>query len=148
MAGFDKDFLQSFIGMRRQMERLLNDVFRPGRPSSFAGEHSFSPPADVFETDKGFTVKVELAGVAKDDIEVTFSDGHLTISGRRQDHSPEARLSCQQMEIAYGHFKRGIFVSTDVDGDRIAADYVDGFLVITLPRARLRQHRKIQIKVE
>jgi len=148
MAGHEKDIVRSFLGMHREMERFLNEAFRSGQSSSFTGKQSWNPSVDVFETTTSYVVKVELAGLDLDEVEVTFDDGELTISGCRRDRCTEARTSCHQMEIPYGDFKRTVPLSKDINGDGITADYVQGFLEILLPKSQEHRHKRIQIKVE
>jgi len=93
------------------------------------------PDVDVFETEKGIAVRVELAGVRGDDLRVTVDGRTLRISGVRRllDRSEVRRL--HQMEIASGPFER----------DGITANLADGFLTVVLPR-RAAGPRKIEIE--
>jgi len=77
-------------------------------------------------------VKVEVAGMAEDDFAITFSDRALIITGMRRD--PAAKLGYHQMEIPYGEFRTDVYVSEAVDVDGVEASYVDGFLLVTLPK--------------
>jgi HSP20 family protein len=92
------------------------------------------PPTDVFETDANIVVKVEVAGMAEDDFTITFADHNLVVAGVRRD--PSAKLGYHQMEIPYGEFRTEVYVSEAIDVDGIEASYRDGFLLVTLPRAR------------
>ena len=148
MAGHEKDFIRNLVGMQRQMQHLLSHAFHAAGASPFARESSWSPPVDVFETESSTIVKVEVAGLARENVNVEFEDGQLTIEGCRHEFSPEARVSCRQMEIPYGHFRRTILISRNVDGDNITATYAGGFLEICLPRSDERRHRKVDIKVD
>jgi len=147
MAGYEKDFVRGFLGMQRQMERLLSDAFRVGHPSSFTRDMSWSPPVDVFETEEAYVVKAELAGVRRHDLRVTFDAGRLTIEGSRQDACTQPRVSCHQMEIPYGHFRRAVFISRNVDAEGIVAHYEAGFLEVHIPRSPAELQRKVQIDV-
>ena len=148
MAHHEKEFVRNFLGMHRQMERFLNDVFHYGSRPSFTGHQAWIPPVDVFETEDSFIVKVELAGLDLDNLDVTFEDAQLTIEGARHDACSEPRVVCHQMEIPYGYFRRTIPLSRGIDGESITAGYVAGFLAIRLPKARPSGHKKVQIKVE
>ena len=148
MVAREGDFVRSFVGMHRQMSRFLDEVFRYGRPPSFTAQQCWSPPVDVFETDTAYVVKLEIAGIDRQGLEVTFNDGQLTVEGVRRDFSPHTKVICHQMEIPYGPFKRSIFISRRIDVDHISADYVAGFLEICLPRSDVRRKKKVEIKVE
>jgi HSP20 family protein len=143
-----KEVVRGFLGMGREMDRFLTDVLRSMHVSSFAGGHSWSPPVDVFETENSYVVKMEVAGLELDDLNVTFEDGYLSISGAREDCCADPKISCHQMEIPYGQFKRTMFISRNVDWDGITAGYVGGFLEIRLPKAGEGRHKKVKIQVE
>jgi HSP20 family protein len=103
----------------------------------------WSPPTDVYETDNGYVVRVEIAGMREADFEITVEDGFLMISGSRPD-VPERR-AYQQMEIRFGKFETIVGIPGPVDLDASRADYSEGFLTVTLPKAKPNQ---VQIKEE
>lgn len=91
------------------------------------------PPTDIFETDDHFIIKVEIAGMRDDDIEVAIEKNLLVISGNRSD-MPEQRAYYHQMEIQSGKFEITVEISVPVDVEKAGAVYKDGFLTITLPK--------------
>jgi HSP20 family protein len=103
----------------------------------------WSPPTDVYETENGYVVRVEIAGMREADFEITVEDGFLMISGSRPD-VPERR-AYQQMEIRFGKFETIVGIPGPVDLDASRADYSEGFLTVTLPKAKPNQ---VQIKEE
>jgi HSP20 family protein len=139
----------------RQMEQEFDrsdDLLRRFLHSFSNPENFWVPRADVFETRDALKVKVELAGVCADSIHVDLSgDGRtLCIRGVRGDERTEAidRILFHQMEIYLGPFERVVSLppEAEVDRDNVSASYRDGFLVITLPKAR-RSSRQTQIPV-
>lgn len=92
------------------------------------------PPTDVYETDDSIVVKVEVAGMAEDDFAITLADRTLIVAGIRRDLS--AKRGYQQMEIPYGEFRTDIHLSEAIAADSVEASYKDGFLLVTLPKAR------------
>jgi HSP20 family protein len=103
----------------------------------------WSPPTDVYETENGYVVRVEIAGMREADFEITVEDGFLMISGSRPD-VPERR-AYQQMEIRFGKFETIVGIPGPVDLEASHADYSEGFLTVTLPKAKPSQ---VQIKEE
>ena len=103
----------------------------------------WSPPTDVYETENGYVVRVEIAGMREADFEITVEDGFLLISGSRPDISE--RRAYQQMEIRFGKFETIVGIPGPVDLDASRADYSEGFLTVTLPKAKPSQ---VQIKEE
>jgi HSP20 family protein len=101
----------------------------------------WSPPTDFYETDDAYVVRVEIAGMTEDDFTVNIEENTLVITGARPD-VPERR-AYHQMEIRYGKFTTAIGVPGPIDLDRAIAEYDNGFLTVTLPRAK-PSHIKIQ----
>lgn len=92
------------------------------------------PPTDIFETDESFIIKVEIAGMRDDEIEVAVENNLLLISGNRSD-MPEQRAYYHQMEIQSGKFEITTEIPVPVDVEKAGAVYKDGFLTITLPKS-------------
>ena len=109
------------------------------------GRVSFRPPADLSETSQGLVLRMELAGVAKDDISLTLCGQELIIRGRRRPLHPEGvtRLICQ--EISHGCFERRFHIHMPVDSQGMRAQYLDGILEVFLPRMA-PVSRRIQVK--
>jgi HSP20 family protein len=101
----------------------------------------WSPPADVYETDTGYVVTVEVAGMREGDFEVTFDGGTLYIEGHRQD--VKGRRAYHQMEIHFGRFLTAVAVPGPVDLENSRAEYKDGFLTVRMPKAN-----RTDVKVE
>jgi HSP20 family protein len=97
----------------------------------------WSPPTDVYETETHYVVRVELAGIRETDLEITFDNGILVITGVRSD-VPERR-AYHQMEIRFGKFSTAIGVPGPVDLDKSVAEYSDGFLMVRMPRTTATQ---------
>lgn len=91
------------------------------------------PPTDILETEESFIIKVEIAGMRDDDIEVAMENNLLLISGNRTD-IPEQRAYYHQMEIQSGKFEIAAEIPVPVDAEKAGAIYKDGFLTITLPK--------------
>ena len=93
----------------------------------------WSPPTDVFETLTEIFVRVEIAGMSCPDFEINFDKNTLSIRGVRTDKA--SRKAFHRMEIRYGEFEVNIEINTPAQIDNIAAEYRDGFLWITIPKA-------------
>lgn len=101
----------------------------------------WSPPTDLFESEEALVVRVEIAGMKEEDFEVALENNVLLIAGTRSD-SPERR-AYHQMEIRFGKFATSVALPAPVDAEAARAEYKDGFLTVTLPKAKPNQ-----IKVE
>ena len=94
---------------------------------------AWSPPTDLVETEHEYVVRVEVAGMREADFEVSFDRGYLVISGTRPD-VPQRR-AYHQMEIRSGRFSTIVALPGPVDVENGQAEYSDGFLVVSLPKA-------------
>ena len=90
------------------------------------------PAADVYETKTGWLVKVELAGVSAEDVELEIQGDQLYIAGCRRDRSCAAGVMYQQMEITYSHFEKTLEFPAPIDGARVEHNFEDGLLIIHL----------------
>lgn len=102
----------------------------------------WSPPTDIYETESGYVVKVEIAGMNEDDFEVIIENSILMISGNRPD-APERR-AYHQMEIQFGKFEIAMGLPAPVDVDSASADYKDGFLTIRLPKTNTKKEIEVE----
>ena len=109
---------------------------------------NWSPVIDVLERGKEFVVRVELAGVAKDQVRLRWRDGVLTISGTKRRQATEqetSRYLC--MERAHGHFRRDIAINRAIDFEKSTATLTDGLLTIRLPK-RIGREKDSYIPIE
>jgi|SRR5580765_5557315 len=93
------------------------------------------PAADVYQTPDGWVVKVELAGVSGDEIEIAIEGNSLYIAGSRKDRSCASGISYQQMEITYSSFEKTLRFPSPIDGATIEHMFENGILIITLRKA-------------
>ena len=92
----------------------------------------WNPSADVYRCPEGWIVKVDLAGVSADELEIEIHDSGLTIRGCRRDTSYRDGFTYHQMEITYSRFEKTIQFPAPIEGASVTHDYNDGFLVINL----------------
>lgn len=90
------------------------------------------PAADVYQTPEGWLVKVELAGVSVEDVEIEIQGNILSIVGARKDRSCSMGGSFHQMEITYSRFEKTLKFPSLIEGARIEHNFEDGILIIRL----------------
>ena len=96
-------------------------------------ERVWYPPADVYRTrDGGWVVKVELAGVRPDEIEIAAEGDVLRVAGSRRDSTCTESVLCHQLEIVYSRFEKSIRFPCAVEGAEVETVYEDGLLIIRL----------------
>ena len=94
----------------------------------------WNPAADVYRCTEGWVVKIDLAGVCSDELEIEIRDSVLRIRGCRRDTHYREDFIYQQMEITYSRFEKSIQFPGPIEGASIKHDYRDGFLIINLHR--------------
>jgi HSP20 family protein len=105
----------------------------------------WQPDVDVFETERGVVVRVELAGIRGEDVRVSVDGQVLRLRGVRGATEGEEVQRLHQMEIASGPFERQVRIPIAFDRDHVSAHLANGFLTVTLPR---RGPARRQVKVE
>ena len=130
--------------MRRQIDELFGDVWT--RAGLSPHRRAFSPRVDVYycgDPPKA-VVRVDLAGVALDDVNLEIRGRVLVISGQRKAHDTEGRVY-QQLEVEQGPFRREVQLGADVIADQARATYEDGILRVELPIAADEENRQVPI---
>ena len=94
----------------------------------------WNPSADVYRSADGWIVKLDLAGICSDDLELELRDRLLTIRGCRRDTHYREGFVYHQMEITYSRFEKSIQFPAPIEGASIRQDYSDGFLIIDVRR--------------
>ncbi len=134
------DYKDIIKQMERDMLQISDEVFRGFFDSPLVSGRFWHPSMDIYENDTHVLVKVEIAGVKPEEVQVSLSsdDRSLTISGvrREAEKSRNSRLSAHQLEIYCGPFGRTITLphSDPIDRDAVTANYKDGILSISLPK--------------
>ncbi|MHB0997819.1 MAG: Hsp20/alpha crystallin family protein [Armatimonadota bacterium] len=136
-----KDYEDLIKQMEFEMERCSAEAMRRLLELPSNTQEFWLPRADVYETDDELIVRVEVAGVKKESLNVSLSADRrvLSIKGVRNERHVDDRKKIRyyQLEVYFGAFERDVLLPRDVpiDSDRLAATYKDGFLVVTLPKA-------------
>ena len=138
---------KEFERVRRQMDRLW-DSFLEGGLRRRADEEEWLPSLDVAETKNELVVKAEVPGMDPKDIDISLSDGRLTIKGEKRQEKEEKGADYHLVERSYGSFIRSVQLPREVQGDKISASYKNGILKITLPKSEEAKKKEIKIKVE
>ncbi len=105
------------------------------------------PALDVQEDKDNFIIRTELAGLKREDIEVTLHENELSISGERKIEAKQEGVETHRQERYYGKFQRTLTLNTPVAADRIKAQYKDGVLTVTLPKVEEAKPKQIDISV-
>ncbi len=105
---------------------------------------TWSPRVDIQESEENFVVRADIPGLERDDISVSVENRILTLKGERRQEKTDDREN-RLLERAYGQFKRSFRLPSKVENEKIEADYKNGVLTITIPKAKEAVPRKIKI---
>jgi HSP20 family protein len=120
----------------------------PAGGSESSAETYWVPNTDVYLADSGLVIKVELAGMRKEDLELTVEGSRLTISGHRPDGCRAAKCQFLVMEISYGAFESIIELPPGYDLGVARAAYQNGFLRIDVPAKGCSPSKSTSISVD
>jgi HSP20 family protein len=126
---------------------LFEDLFREVFGTPETGVGLLEPPAEVAESDGDVIVKLEVPGVAKDQLHVSVAEDEITVRGETRKETEEKKKSYYRQEIRYGAFERTMPLPADVDPAKASAELKDGILKITLPKAAQAKARRVDVSV-
>ena len=132
------------FNLHSQMDELFNSTMgRDGGTQN--GSDAGYLAVDISQTDDAFTIEASVPGFKPDDVEITLEDRVLTIRGTRRDEKEETGKKYVRRERRAVSVSRQIGLPEEVRADEIAADFEDGVLTITVPRAEKAQPRRIPV---
>jgi HSP20 family protein len=105
----------------------------------------WTPAIDVQEDKDNYSVRVELPGLKREDIQVSLDDGALVISGERHGEKVEEGVEIHRQERFYGKFQRALTLPVPVAAEKVKAQYKDGILTVTLPKTEEAKPKQIDI---
>lgn len=120
------------------MARRWNNLLEPllGAARDAYGESCWCPAVDIYRGHRGWLVKLDLAGVRPEDIQLTVQGRQLVVRGVRRDLSIIEGQQAYSMEIAYNRFERRVELPCELTNATIRRDYCDGMLLVTLATER------------
>jgi HSP20 family protein len=129
--------------VQNRLSRLLGE--RPGEEEPFF--RGWVPAVDVQETDKEYSIKVDLPEVKREDVKVELADGAVTIQGERRQEKDEKGKRFHRIERQYGQFIRRFALPGEIDATKVQAEFKDGVLKVTLPKTAAAKARSVDVKV-
>ena len=140
--------LQDLMVLQDRMNRVFEDATqRRSQAEANAGDEferaDWTPASDIYETETGFLIAMDLPGIRRETLELDVDENRLVVKGTRE----MAQSKQHRMERPRGKFLRTFSVPGSVDEGRIAAEYKDGVLQISLPKRTEQKAKKIDIKI-
>ncbi|MGQ9627532.1 MAG: Hsp20/alpha crystallin family protein [Anaerolineae bacterium] len=141
------DPFSELVSLRETMDRLFEESF--GRPRgawpTIVGMKTF--PVDMYETKDNVVVKATLPGVEPEDVDITLTGDTLTIKGEVKPEEEEVECYICQ-ERRHGTFSRSLILPTSVVADKAEAEFENGILTLTIPKAEEVKAKSIKIKTK
>lgn len=134
------------FNMRDEMNRLF-DIFFKGASTEGERHSSYAPDVDIRETDNEVIVSVEIPGMDEKDLKVSVRENVLTLKGEKKREEAPDTTTCLINERCFGLFERSFTLPVDIQTDKISAQYKNGVLTVTLPKAEEVKPKEITVKV-
>jgi HSP20 family protein len=144
---------RELLNMEREFNKLFN-VFgkRVGTSESDTNTEYenavWMPLTDIKEDQDSYFVMLDLPGVAKEDVKVSYADGQLSISGERKQEKESKDSKYHRVERVYGKYYRSFTLPQLVREDKIEAEFKNGQLTVTVPKAEEAKPKEVEIKIK
>ena len=139
--------LRELDTLQHEMNRLFDTLSPQGLLKEGDGWPSFMPPAEITETPEALHLKVEIPGLRAEDINVEVTRDSVSLSGERRSETRAEEKGVTRTEFRYGKFERVIPLPSKVDNTQVTADYKDGILHLTLPKAEEEKNRVVKVNL-
>lgn len=139
------DPFREMMSLRDVMDRLVDDAYI--RPRDGMGMLS-GPSIDMIENEDEVLVQATLPGVKPDEVNLTITGDVLTIRGEIKSERNEERNNYVLRERRFGSFSRSVALPTTVVADKAKAEFEDGVLTLSLPKAEEVKPKTISIKAK
>ena len=137
--------VREMMTLRKAMDRLFDDAFT--RPLSISGG-SVVPAIDLYQNNDEVVVKAALPGLKADDVHISVIADVLTLRGEFKQENEQKDTTYYIHEQRYGSFERSVMLPSEVQSDKAKADFENGVLTITLPKAESVKPRTVSIKAK
>jgi len=131
-----------FMNLRDEMNRVFGSFFDEFDRSECCG----APSVDIVEQDDKLTLTAELPGIDKKEVKISLQNNVLTIEGEKKQQSEVKEDDYFRTERFYGKFCRSFTMPSEIDSEKISADYSDGVLTVSLPKSEKAKPHQIEIK--
>jgi HSP20 family protein len=140
--------MREMVTLRDAMDRLFDEAFTRPWGLTDGGRYGVAPSVDMFETENDVVIKAALPGMKAEEVEINVTGEMLTLKGETQETSEAKDQAYHIREQRWGSFERSVALPTTVVSDKAKADFEDGILTITLPKAEEVKPKTIVVKAK
>lgn len=145
MAIVKWDPLRELMDVRSSIDKFFESSFERALTED-GGVAAWAPKADVLEKEDAFVVNLEVPGINPDDVQISLQGDTLSIRGERKHEAQQSGENYLRVERSYGAFQRNFALGLPVEADKVSAEYADGVLTVTLPKAEAVKPKQIRVK--
>ncbi len=131
--------------IQREMNRLFDTVMTPS--STGLSTRDYFPPAELDETAEAYNLKLEVPGMNADDLDIQVTAEAVSITGERKSKTETESNGSTRTEFRYGKFQRVIPLPGRIDHQNVKADYENGILSLSLPKAQDEKSRAVKVSL-
>jgi HSP20 family protein len=131
--------------LQRQIDRMFGRIAPNGDGEISA--FSYVPSAEMEETGDTIFLKLEIPGLEAKDLDIAVTEDNVSISGERKSESKSEEKGMFRSEFRYGKFERRIPLPAHVESDKAQAEYKNGLLTLTLPKAENEKKKVVKVNV-
>ncbi|MGA9351142.1 MAG: Hsp20/alpha crystallin family protein [Anaerolineae bacterium] len=139
---------RDLISLREAMDRLFEESFIRPRIGWLAPLGAEALAVDMYETDQDVVIKSSVPGVKAEDIDITITGDTLTIKGETKAEEKVEKANYIRQECRYGAFSRSLTLPTTIVAEKAKAEFENGVLTLTLPKAEEVKPKTIEVKAK
>jgi len=140
---------RDLMNITDDMNRFMSNIFSDqGTREASLFRGAWSPAVDISEDNNSFYLYVELPGLNRDDVNVSYEEGLLTITGEKKVADESKERNYHRVERGYGRFERSFRLTSNIDANKISADFSNGVLAVTLPKVETAKPKEIEVKIK
>ena len=137
---------QEMNSLQRQLNRMFDDALTPASIAEF-GNFAKVPAAELTETDEALLLKLEVPGMQPADLNIEATAKSVAISGERKSEVKSEDEGKTRSEFRYGSFQRVIALPARIQNTEVKAEYKDGILHLTLPKAESEKNKVVKVNL-
>ncbi|HET9846939.1 MAG TPA: Hsp20/alpha crystallin family protein [Candidatus Dormibacteraeota bacterium] len=140
--------ISDLMSLHSAMDRLFGDTFGvPGQSRTVGAVGEGYLPLDVYQTDKEWVIRASVPGVDPSTVDVTFDGGQISIKGEIKPPADAKAENFWLRENFYGKFSRQVTLPEDALGDQAKAQFMNGVLTLTVPKAQPAKPKSVKIPI-
>lgn len=144
---FRNDPFRELSLLQREMNRLFDRMATNGDGETEVAGYSFIPAAEIHETPEEIKLRIEVPGIEANDLDVKVTNEAVAITGERKSEIKQDEKGVKRSEFRYGRFQRVIPLPTRIQNDKVQADFNNGVLCLTLPKAEEEKNKVVTVSL-